>query len=33
MKKFKKIIAMGCAAIMACSVMSISAFAAGQKVT
>lgn len=27
MKKFKKIIAMGCAAIMACSVMSISAFA------
>lgn len=28
MKKFKKIIAMGCAAVMAVSVMSISAFAA-----
>lgn len=28
MKKFKKIIAMGCAAVMAMSVMSISAFAA-----
>lgn len=30
MKKFKKIIAMGCAAVMAMSVMSISAFASEQ---
>lgn len=28
MKKFKKIIAMGCAAVMAMSVMCVSAFAA-----
>ena len=32
MKKFKKIIAMGCAAVMAMSVMSMSAFAENDNV-